>query len=524
MTIRLGLTEIIHNICEIFYPNSVDRNVDIMIHRFGLDHQPVKTLEEIGQKYKLTRERIRQIEDSILNILTPLIQYGRYVKRYKLREKSIYLDDSSKEEISILISIILEENFDFLCYGESLETYDSGEINLVLECLGYKENNFQYSTIELNKGWFRKSKYDIFEKYFNVIHDALKDDNRIQYFDFIIKCNRSIKLFDEELFLLLFNKFVRYASIVTLNEIKYLELNFNKLSTVDKIERILKSDPILSVNDIFRIINKNGDKCVTLENIRSQMVADERFPPVGKSGQWQLSKDGKYRNFSILESIRQVLMKSGEPLYINDIFNKVKDIRGNTFSLKSVKTYLYTQRECFVILSDGRFALSDWIGKISDFTQRERVKQKSLTDIYKILSGFMELNEEKPLSEIVSHFKKQGYVDISIRNRISGLIKSGSFIDITPKGKRNRILKLVNLDFLEKKEMLISRKVHELIIDELVKIPNIRITKGELYILIKKRMPELKKASFYSYCSSLNYDKISTVKDGYKVYLVLTEN
>lgn len=120
--------------------------------------------------------------------------------------------------------------------------------------------------------------------------------------------------------------------------------------------------------------------------------------------------------------------------------------------------------------------------------------------------------------------KKQGYVDISIRNRISGLIKSGSFIDITPKGKRNRILKLVNLDFLEKKEMRISRKVHELIIDELVKIPNIRITKGELYILIKKRMPELKKASFYSYCSSLNYDKISTIKDGYKVYLVLTEN
>jgi RNA polymerase sigma factor (sigma-70 family) len=34
----------------------------VIIYRFGLDNDSVLTLEEIGEKLKLTRERIRQIE------------------------------------------------------------------------------------------------------------------------------------------------------------------------------------------------------------------------------------------------------------------------------------------------------------------------------------------------------------------------------------------------------------------------------------------------------------------------------
>lgn len=103
MAIEIGFSNIVRNICETYYPKNIERNVDIITHRFGLDNQPVKTLEDIGDKYGLTRERIRQIEESILKILSSLIRYGRYVKRYKLREKSIYLTDDEKKKISDVV-------------------------------------------------------------------------------------------------------------------------------------------------------------------------------------------------------------------------------------------------------------------------------------------------------------------------------------------------------------------------------------------------------------------------------------
>lgn len=84
MTIEIGFSHIIRNICEIYYPKEIERNVDIITHRFGLNNQPVKTLEDIGGKYGLTRERIRQIEASILKILSSLIRDGKYEKNLNL--------------------------------------------------------------------------------------------------------------------------------------------------------------------------------------------------------------------------------------------------------------------------------------------------------------------------------------------------------------------------------------------------------------------------------------------------------
>ncbi|MFM7088421.1 MAG: sigma factor-like helix-turn-helix DNA-binding protein, partial [Candidatus Paceibacterota bacterium] len=45
-----------------------ERPLDVILNRFGLNTDDVerKTLEEIGQKYKITRERVRQIEEAAI--------------------------------------------------------------------------------------------------------------------------------------------------------------------------------------------------------------------------------------------------------------------------------------------------------------------------------------------------------------------------------------------------------------------------------------------------------------------------
>ena len=46
-----------------------DREQEVLRLRFGLDDGRARTLEEVGQQFKVTRERIRQIEAKALRKL-----------------------------------------------------------------------------------------------------------------------------------------------------------------------------------------------------------------------------------------------------------------------------------------------------------------------------------------------------------------------------------------------------------------------------------------------------------------------
>jgi RNA polymerase primary sigma factor len=45
------------------------RESEILTLRFGLDGQPPRTLEQVGKRFKVTRERVRQIQEIALRKL-----------------------------------------------------------------------------------------------------------------------------------------------------------------------------------------------------------------------------------------------------------------------------------------------------------------------------------------------------------------------------------------------------------------------------------------------------------------------
>src|SRR5436853_488527 len=76
-----------------------DRASDVVMHRFGLTKDGArKTLEEIGKKYNITRERVRQIEDAALLSIKKSDAFKR--------EQAIF--DELKHLIKSLGSIIAE--------------------------------------------------------------------------------------------------------------------------------------------------------------------------------------------------------------------------------------------------------------------------------------------------------------------------------------------------------------------------------------------------------------------------------
>lgn len=68
------------------------RSYDVVFYRFGLDGNDPLTLEEIGKKYNITRERIRQIEANAIK------KTSKLSKTSELDKLRLYVDDKNASE------------------------------------------------------------------------------------------------------------------------------------------------------------------------------------------------------------------------------------------------------------------------------------------------------------------------------------------------------------------------------------------------------------------------------------------
>ena len=64
------VTDMLHDLVETLDP----RELTILRYRFGLDGGQERTLEEVGEKFGVTRERVRQIQNIALNKLRKMIE------------------------------------------------------------------------------------------------------------------------------------------------------------------------------------------------------------------------------------------------------------------------------------------------------------------------------------------------------------------------------------------------------------------------------------------------------------------
>ena len=57
----------------------------VVLYRFGLNDEEVLTLEEVGQKVNLTRERVRQIQTEVLKSLRKTFEMHG-INKYTFKE------------------------------------------------------------------------------------------------------------------------------------------------------------------------------------------------------------------------------------------------------------------------------------------------------------------------------------------------------------------------------------------------------------------------------------------------------
>ena len=139
-----------------------NKSLEILINRFGLDGSPPKTLEIIGQKFNVTRERIRQIIKSslrklkILNPPTPILNKVFSIVLDLLPLSEIEMNKILKEKN------ITKQDWDFKGLQDFYETFD-----IKLDLSVTKINNICFiSKINIEK---------IFNKILNKINKKISN-------------------------------------------------------------------------------------------------------------------------------------------------------------------------------------------------------------------------------------------------------------------------------------------------------------------------------------------------------------
>jgi DNA-directed RNA polymerase delta subunit len=321
-----------------------DRDRDVLTERYGLNGDKPKTLEAIGKKLGVTRERVRQIEKSALEKLkkaTPKIDsissfhktleekiesFGGFVNEERLVSAFVATKKQDPKEMNSFLFLVLLDT-SLLRHGENKETRTywslkttktQGILNISKEIDNLLENKKKVMSIseiakELNSSA-------------NIIESLLWTKKNVLYTD------------DEK----------RWG-LITWREV-------NPKSIRDKTYIIMKKhkNPLHYGDITEKILNHRlQKKPVTKQAVHNELIRDDRFVLIGR-GIYALSEWG-YKPGVVEDVIREILEEHNRPMHKNEIIEHVKKHR----IVKETTVILNLQKDSFKRVSRATYTLAD---------------------------------------------------------------------------------------------------------------------------------------------------------------------
>ena len=323
-----------------------DREQEIIKMRHGLFGSSKKTLEEIGKQYNVTRERIRQIENSSLK---------------KINKK---FDKSYLKEIETLANTILSEHGGMM-----------SEDNLINELLMSSNSKDDKTAIHFIINQLLKDRFYLHKESKNTHSFWKTPEASLDYFnELITNISELIKEYNTTLLLdKLMSKVIEkefYSSDDSLTE--KVVLNFLDISKEiksnpyeewgltdwpaitprrmnDKIHLVLeKKEKPMHFTDIADSINrvKFDHRKAYPATIHNELILNNRYVLVGR-GIYALKKWG-YKPGVVSDVIVDILKKSEHPLSKKDIIDEVlkkRVIKKTTISLALMDKNIFAKDE-----------------------------------------------------------------------------------------------------------------------------------------------------------------------------------
>lgn len=334
--------------------NTSARNRDIISRRFGLKTGKKETLESIGASYTITRERVRQIEESTLSQLRQAAADHADVKRYivlardilnekggVIKERDLFkafsgaeADNVTNSSLVFLLTLSNElarsaDNDDFHPFwavNQATLASFTNTTNSLLKILEKADRvvsnqDFAYLASKHTVPSFSTTGKPLSEDDINLVMSVSK--------------NLGSNIFGE-------------VGLASWSEIQPKGVR-------DKAYLVLKkSTKPQHFSDIASLINTSGfnNKKANVQTVHNELIKDNRFILVGR-GMYALSEWG-YQAGTVKDVLVDILKNSSKPMNKATLMAKVKDarmVKENTIllNLQDSKT--------FVKNSDGTYTL-----------------------------------------------------------------------------------------------------------------------------------------------------------------------
>lgn len=305
-----------------------ERDREILSKRFGLSNAEIETLESIGKKHNLTRERVRQIEKDSLNSLK---------KHTGAHEKALQLIFDTIAEHGNLMS---EE---FLMQTILQAKPDLEEMNAVkfLLYLGDQFKNLKESP-EYSESWYILG-FD-FNRLTHVIKEftlILEQEGHVLTEETLHQRFKQTGFFKEhemELNDRILHSYLNASKAIQINP--YNEIGLKPWTEVkprdvgDKAYLVMKHHGKPEhYSAITKLINDNkfDDRMAYQETVHNELIKDPRFVLIGR-GIYALSEWG-YTKGVVADVIKEILKSFGRPLSRDEIINEVlkrRQVKRNT--------------------------------------------------------------------------------------------------------------------------------------------------------------------------------------------------
>ncbi len=308
-----------------------DRSFDVIMNRFGLTADGKrKTLEEIGKKYKITRERVRQIEDVAIHAI-------KKSDAYKIEQAAF---EELRQVIKKLGSIVAEHD---LLPHISKDKSTQNHIHFILT-LGeffkkHREDDHFHARFSIDDEIGEKVHTALKKLYASLSDEDLIPESEMikKFFEHMKDVSEQYR--DEEIA----KRWLSMSKDVAKNPFG----EWGRASSPNVRTRGVKDYAFLVMRrhgspmhfkEVANSISKTFNKKVHYATCHNELIKDSRFVLVGR-GMYALAEWG-YKAGTAREVITEILKREG-PLSKEDVIEKVNKERyfkKNTILVNLVNT------------------------------------------------------------------------------------------------------------------------------------------------------------------------------------------
>ncbi|PIP28323.1 MAG: hypothetical protein COX29_01770 [Candidatus Moranbacteria bacterium CG23_combo_of_CG06-09_8_20_14_all_35_22] len=292
------------------------RSKEIIQRRFGLLNREEETLDKIGKRYNITRERVRQIIFEALKNISAKVASESFLKA---EEKIIFT---------------INKNNGIIPVSEIAKKFDLD---------GEKEINAIRFFVLCSEKIKEVQEKELFEKVWTISEDIISEIKSVLS-EAQINISQENKLFtDEEILKLLLSIFPNFSKEKILNFLgisakikknkfgKWGMKNWAQVSpkgTKERVHLVLKEyKQPLHFTQIAQLIDKFelSKRKAHPQTVHNELIKDERFVLIGR-GIYALKEWGYFEG-TIQEVIKSILQEKNKPLKKEEIIEEVLKIR-----------------------------------------------------------------------------------------------------------------------------------------------------------------------------------------------------